>query len=203
MLSDFAIVLSLQRHSDRAHILHTYTRSSGRMNFLVYGLSSKRKSKGEYAPLSLIEITADDRPDRPIPTLKESTLVASPYSNSVSDYVSEMPLRQTVALFIAEVLFRTLRHPMQDEALFHFLENTISDLQQSRDIHHVHVRFLIGLASALGFAIDEEEHPELVREAISRSDRQIQLRQLCEYLGSHIDGFDIPVSLDILSAVFD
>ena len=198
MTTDTAIVLSLQRHSDRAHILHTYTRSSGRVNYLVFGLSSKRKPAAQYAPLSLIEITADNRPDRPLPTLKEANFQGVHPAN-----LTNSAYRETVALFISEVLYRTLRHPMQDEALFRFLEATVRDLYSAEDIHNVHVRFLIGLASTLGFGINEEEHPFLMRTAVSREDRQLQLHQLCEYLAEHIDNFEIPLSLDILSEVFD
>ena len=201
MSTDTAIVLSLQRHSDRAHILHTYTRSSGRVNYLVYGLSSKRKPTAQYAPLSLIEITADNRPDRPLPTLKESAPLQS--ANYQILQSSNPAFRDAVALFIAEVLYRTLRHPMQDETLFRFLESTVHDLRTADDIHNVHIRFLVGLASALGFAINEEEYPFLLRTAVNRQDRQLLLHQLCEYLAEHLDNFEIPLSLDILSEVFD
>ena len=198
MSTDTAIVLSLQRHSDRAHILHTYTRSSGRMNFLVYGLASKRKPTAQFAPLSVIEITADIRPDRPLPTLKE----ASPVTQYQSLSNELKPYQTSVALFIAEILFRTLRHPMQDEALFRFLENTVTDLNQAPDIHNVHIRFLIGFAAALGFAISDEDSA-LLRTATTRQDRQLLLHQLCDYLTQHIDGFQTPLSLDVLSEVFD
>ena len=195
MTTDIAIVLSLKPHSDRAHILHTFTLSSGRVNFLVYGLSSKRKSMAQFAPLSLIEITSDNRPDRPLPTLKEANLLLVPASETD-------PVRQTVQLFIAEVLYRTLRHPMQDEALFRFLESTVHDLRHADDIYNVHIRFLVGLASALGFAISEEDN-KLLRTAVSRQDRQAQLHELCDYLALHLDGFETPLSLDVLAEVFD
>lgn len=38
-----AIVLSLQPYSDKAHILHAFTRAGGRVNYVVYGLGRKKK----------------------------------------------------------------------------------------------------------------------------------------------------------------
>ena len=54
-----AIVLTLQPHTDKAHILHAYTRAGGRVNYRVYGLMSRKKNIGLYTPLSLLQITAD------------------------------------------------------------------------------------------------------------------------------------------------
>ena len=105
-----AIVLSLQPYSDRAHILHTYTREHGRTNYMLYGLG-KKKSQALYAPLSLLEIAVSPS-SKSLPSLKEAHLAFVP------QHLHTDMRRQTVALFIAEVLYRTLRHPLADEALF-------------------------------------------------------------------------------------
>ena len=55
-----AIVLALQPHSDKAHLLHVYTRTHGRVNLLVFGLGRKH-AIGTYQPFSVIQITADFR----------------------------------------------------------------------------------------------------------------------------------------------
>ena len=47
-LKMLAVILSLRPYSDRAHIVHTYTRACGRMNYMVYGLG-KKKSSALYA----------------------------------------------------------------------------------------------------------------------------------------------------------
>jgi len=168
-----AIVLNLQRHSDRSHILHTYTRSHGRMNFLVYGLGSKKKSAAPYAPLSFIELTADIRPDRPIATLKEAHLLATQSSlPEMERLLPDFQLKKSaVSLFLAEFLYRILKHPMPDEALFNFLGSTLPILDNTASFEDFHTNFLVGFAARLGFAIDENEHPELLRVPVSRADR--------------------------------
>ena len=200
-----AIVLNLQRHSDSSHILHTYTRSHGRMNFLVYGLGSKKKSAAQYAPLSFIELTADIRPDRPMATLKEAHLLNEQCPlPEIQNLTPDIQLRKSaVSLFLAEFLYRTLKHPMPDEALYNFLGSSLPILYTTRTFEDFHTSFLVGFASRLGFAIDENEHPELLRVPVSRADRQLLLRQLCDYYTLHIDDFRTPLSLDVLIEVFD
>ncbi len=204
-----AIVLNLQRHSDRSHILHTYTRSGGRVNFMVYGAGSKKKSAALYAPLSMIEITADIRPDRPIPTLKEAHLLQPDAQDLHAGHRSRLQLStfdfrlSSVKMFLAEVLFRILRHPMPDETLFRFLTENLLLLNQTSALERFHTDFMVGFAAQLGFAIDSVEHPELLRVPVSRSDRQQLLRQLCDYYSLHIEDFRPPLSLDVLIEVFD
>ncbi len=191
-----AIVLSLQPYSDRAHILHTYTRESGRVNYMVYGLGRK-KNAAQYAPLSLIEIVEDGSPTRSMRTLKQSRLLYVP-----SQIPTDMR-RQSIALFIAEVLFRTLRHPMEDPQLFAYLEQTIPNLDRTNSPENLHIQFLIDLAALLGFAIDEEARPDLVAIPAGRLERQTQLQLLCDYFATHIDDWQSPRSLPILIEIFD
>ena len=201
LITTKAIVLNLQRYSDRSHILHTYTQTSGRINFMVYGAGSKKKSAALFAPLSLIEITADIRPDRPVPTLKEAHLLraANPQSAALATQLKS----NAVSLFLAELLYGTLRHPMPDESMFRFLENSLSLLDSTTAVENFHTSFLLGFAAALGFAVNENEHPDLLRVPVSRADRQLLLRQLCNYYALHLDDFRTPLSLDVLIEVFD
>ena len=189
-----AIVLSLQPYSDRAQILHTYTREHGRTNYMLYGLG-KKQSQALYAPLSLLEIAVSPS-SKSLPSLKEAHLAFVP------QHLHTDMRRQTVALFIAEVLYRTLRHPMADEALFDFIASTIRFLDTTEQPENIHIAFLIHLAAHLGFAIDEETHPDLLTLPQSRSARQKQLRALCDYFALHIDGWQTPLSLDVLTEVF-
>lgn len=196
LTSTEAIVLSLQPYSDKAHILHAFTRASGRVNYMVYGLGRK-KSAAQYAPLSLVELTADVQPNRSFQTLRQARLTYVPH---------QMPTdlrRQTVAMFLAEVLYRTLRHPMEDADLFDYLAGIVQELDTTPDPENLHIRFLVGLASLMGFGIDAEAHPELLQIPATRTERQQQLQALCNYFADQIDDWQSPRSLDILMELFD
>lgn len=190
-----AIVLSLQPHSDKAHVLHAYTRAGGRVNYMVYGLGRKH-AIGMYTPFSLLQITADHTPSRP-PTLKEAVpLTANPLTVN--------PYKNAIALFLSEVLYHVLRHPMADEPMFDFIAQAVRELDQCEEPQNFHLRFMTGLAAKLGFALPEE-HP-LIRSSahpLTRKARQDALRAICTYFEEHVETWEAPRSLDILIEVFD
>ena len=201
-----AIILSLQPYSDKAHLLHAYTRAHGRVNYMVYGLGRKH-AIGLYTPFTVVQLTADypSASSSKPPTLKEATRIGSNVGmNGGTDAI-----RQSIALFLSEVLYHTLRHPMSDEPLFDFIASYAQLLWQTDadektvELSNLHIRFLIGFAAQLGFSIDEKEQPQLVRPPLSRPARQKQLRALCGYFADHVETWVEPRSLDILTEIFD
>lgn len=180
-----AIVLSLQPQSDKAHVLHAYTRVGGRINYKVYGLGRKNTA-GKYVPLSIVQLTTDEHSVRTAQlTYVPTSLVNDPY-------------KRTIALFLSEVLYHVLRHPMQDEPMYNFIAQAIEELDRTHTPENFHLQFLIGLAAKLGFAMSEE--PSLPH---TRTERQKTLRQLCKYFAEHVETWQDPKSLDILMEVFD
>ncbi len=202
-----AIVLSLQPHSDKAHVLHAYTRAGGRVNYMVYGLGRKNP-RGLYTPLSLIQITAD-HPSQVgdggrLPTLKE----ACPITHNPSSITSDI-YKQTICLFIAEILHNVLRHPMVDEPMYDFLVQSIRELDQTPDPSNFHLQFLVDFAAKLGFAMDSSNPLPFLQERagerlpLTRKARQEALRALCAYFAEHVETWESPKSLDVLMEVFD
>ena len=195
LLTTDAIVLSLQPHSDKAHLLHAYTRAGGRVNYMVYGLGRKH-AIGMYTPLSLIQITADYSPSK-LPAIKE----ASPLNNNQSLLTPNI-YKQTISLFIAEVLYHVLRHPMVDEPMFDFLVESIKALNQTGQPQNFHLQFLVDFAAKLGFAMPESPTP-LTSNPLTRAERQRTLKALCDYFAEHVETWETPKSLDVLIEVFD
>ncbi len=194
-----AIVLSLQPQSDKAHVLHAYTRAGGRVNYKVYGLGRKN-AIGMYMPLSIIQITANYSPSKP-PTIKEvcqRSGLSVQRSDSETVYQRSGLYKQTIRLFIAEVLYHVLRHPMVDEPMYDFIAHAVEQLDQTDEPQNFHLLFLIDFASKLGFEM--EKTPDLPR---TRKERQDTLNQLCAYFAEHVETWQNPKSLDILMEVFD
>ena len=193
LLTTDAIVLSLQPCSDKAHLLHAYTRAGGRVNYKVYGIGRKHPI-GLYTPLSLIQLTASCPPNG-VPTLKEATLL--PASLPLSPFISD-PYKRTIALFVSEVLYHVLRHPMADEPMFDFLVQAVQELDKTEEPQNFHLQFLVSFAAKLGFAMPEE-----IPLPRTRVERQEQLKQLCAYFSEHVDSWSEPRSLPVLKEVFD
>ena len=180
-----AIVLSLQPYSDKAHILHAYTRTGGRVNYKVYGLGRKN-AIGIYTPLSVVQLTTDEHSVRTAQlTFVPTTLTTDPY-------------KRTIALFIAEVLSHVLRHPMADEPMYDFIAQAIQELDRTDEPQNFHLVFLVNFAAKLGFAMEKE--PTLPQ---TRKERQDTLKQLCDYFAEHVETWQNPRSLDVLIEVFN
>ena len=188
-----AIVLSLQPHSDKAHVLHAYTRAGGRNNYMVYGLGRKNAS-GKYTPLSVVQLTTDERSVRTAQlTFVPRTLVTDPY-------------KRTVALFISEILHNVLRHPMPDEPMFDFLAQSVEELDRTDQPQNFHLLFMVAFAAKLGFAMPEEgdlQPSYFETQPMTRAERQHTLRALCAYFAEHVETWQEPRSLDVLMEVFD
>ena len=180
-----AIVLSLQPHSDKAHVLHAYTRVGGRVNYMVYGLG-KKNAAGKYSPLSIVQLTTDDK------SIRTAQLSYVPTT------ITTDPYKRTIALFLSEILYHVLRHPMLDEPMYEFLAQAVVELDKTTEPQNFHLRFLTDFAAKLGFAIEEQ-----VALPTSRAERQQQLRALCDYFSEHVETWQTPRSLDILMEVFD
>lgn len=190
-----AIVLTTTKYSDTGSIVHLYTPDQGRVQCVVYG----NKLKGVLRPLSIIEYSSSRRNNAPLQmqTLSSASLAYTPTTLSCD------VLRQCVAMFIAELLTYTLRHPMSDQPLFDWLCNCIYSLDKEEDISNLHIEFLLDYAVYLGIGIDEEEHPDWYSQPTSRIERQERLRELIAYFQEHIDDLPTIKSLDVLIEVFN
>ena len=158
---------------------------------MVYGLG-KKNTAGKYSPLSILQITTDNKSIR---TAQLSYVPAT---------LSTDPYKRTIVLFLSEVLYHVLHHPMQDEPMWDFITQAIQELDQTDEPQNFHLHFLIGFATKLGFAIPEE-HPltHSSTHPLTRKERQEALRALCAYFEEHVETWQTPRSLDVLMEVFD
>jgi DNA repair protein RecO (recombination protein O) len=210
-MSTTAIVLSFIRYSDTGSILHLYTADNGRMQYVVYG----NKFKALLQPLSVIEITTNRRNNAP----NQMPVVSSvePLSYTITDSGVNFehaiehrfspftfhPVKQCIAMFIAELLTYTLRHPMADPPLFTWLLQMIYRLEHQDDVRNLHCDFLMDFATFMGFGVDEQEHPEWFVVPATRQQRQQRLRQLLAYFRENVEELPSLKSLDVLIEVFD
>lgn len=150
-----AIVIGLQRNKDNSSLLSLYTRAGGRVYYIVYG----NRFRTILNPFSLIEITADHKPGRDYHTLQSARLLYVPTRLSTS-----VP-KQCVALFIAEAMDKTLRHPMPDEAIFDYLSGLVSELDQTDQVELLPNAFLTQLNRLLGYGEEQMEELKNLKSA--------------------------------------
>lgn len=149
-----AIVLHCLPYSDTTQIVHLYTEEFGRMSYLASKTHSKKSNlkSAFFQPLSLVEIEADHKGSRHLQRIKE---IRSTYTFSGIPY---HPVKNAVALFLAEVLYRAMRETEKNSPLFDYLFRSIQFLDLcEKGLANFHLVFLIKLTRYLGFYPNIEE----------------------------------------------
>lgn len=149
------IVLHSIKHRDSSTIITIYTRQFGRVSYMAYGVNKKKSicRAALLQPLSILEMDVFHVPGKDIQRIKdlkmECLFTGIPFN----------PIKNLVALFLSEILFRTLRQTEPDENLFLFLENSIQQLDCCEEgIANFHLVFLIKLSRYLGFEPNLEDN---------------------------------------------
>ena len=143
-----AIVLHSIKYGETRIIVDMFTRSHGRLSFIVnIPKSTKAKAKKQFfQPLTILEIEVDVRPKVQLQKLSDVRL-ASPFSS-----IPFNPHKLSISLFIAEFLFYALRSEQQNTLLYDYVESSILWLDSQADRYaNFHLVFLMRLSRFLGF----------------------------------------------------
>lgn len=148
MITTNGIVLSTIRYSDSSVIAKIYTEQSGLGSFMVRTGSGKKAliKLALLQPLSLVELTYKD---------DQRKGIHSPRSLERSASLSSIPfdtIKTCIALFMAEIIARSIHEEEQNERLFQFLKQAILLLDGSTDsCSNFHLKFMVEFSSHLGF----------------------------------------------------
>ncbi|CAN5567048.1 DNA repair protein RecO [soil metagenome] len=142
------VVLHVTEYAEASVIVKVFTETFGIQSFLINGV---RKQKARFAanlfqPLSLLEIVAYHK--RPGGLHRVSDVTASPpLSNIPYDTV-----KTTMAIFISEVLYRSIREEECNPELFHFIDHAVQMLDLHEEtVSRFHLCFMVQLSRYLGF----------------------------------------------------
>lgn len=143
-----AIVLHSLKYGDASMIVETFTEIGGRLAFAVrIPKTSKARVKKQYfQPMTVLDIEFDYRPRADLQRLRDVS-VALPFSTVPFD-----PLKLSVALFLAEFLYRVTRGEQQNALLYRYVENSVAWLDAcDKSFANFHLVFMMRLALFLGF----------------------------------------------------
>lgn len=145
------IVLNYTKYSDSSVIIHALTQRYGRQSLMVHGIGKSKQHKLAYfQPLFLVDFQLYFKPGQ-IQKVKEFKL------NQPLHGISHNVYKNTIALFIAEILYRSVKEEYADETLFTFLKTSILILDQlEKGLELFHLAFMVKLARRLGFMADEK-----------------------------------------------
>lgn len=149
------IVLHSMPYNDKYSIVYVYTEQFGRVSYMIPRARSKRStvSPSLFMPLSVLELEVDHKNNREIHRIREAK-ACFPLPE-----LSCNPVKNVLALFLAEVLLRVVKETEGDEALFRFLYNSVFLLEKTeKSVANFHLVFLLHLLYYLGIFPNAESY---------------------------------------------
>src|SRR5690606_12514124 len=146
-----ALVLSSLKYGDSSLIVRALTESDGLKSYLLKGVLASRKGKlkpAYFQPLMQLEIVANHRNKGHLEHLTEVKLAATYQSLH-----TEVP-KNSVVLFLAEMLSNSTQDEQRDPGLFSYLEYALQWLDGHALSPDFHILFLFNLSKYLGFYPD-------------------------------------------------
>jgi DNA repair protein RecO (recombination protein O) len=208
------IVLATTKVKEGALVVHTLSREYGRRGFIVR--PGKKAAAALFLPLNILEADVVENPRSDLWSLKGIHAL-----DSLAGIRGNIH-KNTMTLFLSEVLFRTIREGAVEDGLYEWCVGSILALNAlEADFSNYHVRFLLELAGALGFrptfqdiAPFVQEHAPEMRQMLQGSFSESMLvpltgpvrNSLCEsilkYLEYHTDQPIRVKSLSVLRELY-
>lgn len=213
-IGDRLIVLHITKLGENSIVVHCLCRKLGRRGLICR--VRKGGSLALFMPLSVIDAEIAENPKSELWRLSGASQALA-----LND-IRKDPYKNAIALFMSEVLYRTVREDVFDPGLFDWCEKTIATLEQlPAGCPNFHLRSLLELCSAMGFSPGIQDLAPFAGEQLANLQRLITLpleeclvypmsgkdrsecaAALLEYLSSHI-GIRINVkSLAVLQELF-
>lgn len=146
-----AIVLSSLKYGDTSLIVRCFTLEDGLRSYLLRGILNSKKGKiksAYFQPLTQLHIEANHNNKGSLNSIKEVHIV-NPYKNIYTTI-----FKQTIVLFLSEMLSSTIQEEEANEGLFSFLETSFIWLDTNDKTANFHLLFLLNLTKFLGFYPD-------------------------------------------------
>ena len=144
------IILNTTKVGERFLVLHTLSDEWGRRSFIT----SLRKGSGMalYQPLSIVDAEVVENPRSDLWRVRGLS-AGYPLTG-----IRTSPGTNAITLFMAEVLYRTVREGANEGDLFVWCERSILTLDALEgDFANYHLLFLLEFAAALGFSPSLED----------------------------------------------
>ncbi|MBN1117452.1 MAG: DNA repair protein RecO [Bacteroidales bacterium] len=214
------IVLQAIKFSDSSLIVQIYTRDSGRQSYIVQGVRAK-KSKfhfNQFQPLTVLNLEVEHKESREIQRIRDLSLKHA-FHNLHTNIV-----KNTIALFVAEVLNKSLKDTEGNNSLFDYLESSIQILDICQEGYvNFHLVFMVQFTRFLGifpqnnleldsYQSEEEKvklHDiipyslkDLHKLTLTNTTRNLLVKSIVDYYRYHLDGISEIKSIKVLHEVF-
>jgi DNA repair protein RecO (recombination protein O) len=216
------IVFRFTKYGETSIIVNIFTESFGLQSYIVNGVRSSNVKNNKialYQPLTLLDLVVYHRDTANINRIKEIKC-SYPFQTIAIDV-----RKSTIAMFIAEVINKSVKDQSQPGDVFEFLFNSIVALDLAdAGVENFHLVFLLKLSRYLGFgahkanevvggrfATEETESDLAVLlnsdfgnlPHFNRAQRASLLDLLVIFFSDHIDAFTEVKSVAVLREVLN
>jgi DNA repair protein RecO (recombination protein O) len=163
MFKTRAIILRTVKYGETSLVITAFTELFGLQTYLVNGVRTSKKSglkASLYQPASVVDMEVYHNERNTMHRIKECNR-AHVFNNVLTDVV-----KNSVALFLMELLYKLLKQPEQNSDLFYFCEDSLLQLDEApaHVTANMPLFFALHISHFFGFKIDDnfsEEHPFL------------------------------------------
>jgi len=154
------IVLRTIKYGETSVIVAIYTELFGIQSYLVNGVRTSSKKGGNksslFQPSAILDLIVYHNELKNLQRIKEFKWDYL-YKNVLSDV-----LKNTVALFMVELLTKTLKQPEHNPDLFHFIEDAFIHLDESEEVvvANFPLYFALHLATLYGLRFSDDYNEE-------------------------------------------
>ena len=143
-----AIVINTLKYGDSSLIVTCFTENCGLKTYMLKGILSSKKGKlktAYFQPLMQLNITANHNNKGRLNSIREAEILN--YYTSIYTNIK----KQAIALFLAEIIYSSIREEEKNQTLFQYLDTSIQWLDTHDHIANFHVLFLLNFTKFLGF----------------------------------------------------
>lgn len=151
------IVLHTLKYGDTSMVVFLFTDVGGRRSFMVPGV---RSHSGHGSKLAVFQPAFPVEFEGLEPSRQQMHRFREVHAGFLLRSIPFDVRKSTMALFIAEVLYRLVRESESNEALFDFVWNSVGALDEMEEgVANFHLWFLANLSRFLGFYPGNEHTP--------------------------------------------
>jgi DNA repair protein RecO (recombination protein O) len=202
-----AFSLTYLKYNESAIISKLFTQERGLQTFIINSVRKKKSNKklSFFKPLQLLNISAVHSSRRSLQYMKDLSLCDINYNTNNSMH------NQFVALFISEVLAKTLKENQQETAIFNYLLKIKSELNNKLNSNYS-ISFLIRLTSFFGFYPSSEnengcffdlERGEFLEKKTSSTINKVQSMSLRSLISTPNIPFSYETRKELLNVILE
>jgi DNA repair protein RecO (recombination protein O) len=154
-----AIVLRSIKYGETSLVVTAFTAAFGLQTYLVNGVRSSKKGSNKanlLQPAALLDLVAYHHPQKNMQRIKEFNWAV------LYQQVLSQVIKNSVALYVVELLYKTIKQPEQQEDLFDFCEDILLTLDEAPPVvaANLPLFFALQLPQFLGFKIHDDYSPQ-------------------------------------------